>query len=81
MIHIDDDEFLAFSPTAKFGIGGGGGVKVQSLYELVSQISKKDPLTNAVSFYPLCVTDCSQDGDSDDRSMRNLSSHRTVLPR
>jgi hypothetical protein len=53
MIHIDDDEFLAFNPTAKFG-----GVKVQNLYELVSQITKKDPLTNAVSFYPLCVTDC-----------------------
>ena len=71
MIHIDDDEFLAFSPTAKFG-----GVKVDNLYELVSQISKKDPRTNAVSFYPLCVTDCRMYDNA-----VNTSRKQPILPR
>ena len=85
MIHIDDDEFLAFSPTAKFG--PGTGVKVQSLYELVSQIAKKDPLTNAVSFFPLCVTDCrrgdegggGRGGEGGERG--SVTSRQAVLPR
>ena len=72
MIHIDDDEFLGFSPTAKFG-----GVKAQNLYDLVSQLTKADPKTNAVSFYPLCITDCVSFENNKD----NTSIARHILPR
>lgn len=75
MIHIDDDEFLGFSPNAKFG-----GVKVQNLHELVSQVTKKDPLTNAVSFFPLCVTDCSSVASGEMSGSSNMT-RSTVLPR
>ena len=76
MIHIDDDEFLAFSPTAKFG-----GVKVHSLYELVNQVTKKDPLTSAVSFFPLCVTDCTGYDGAVQANMSSSMRRSAVLPR